>query len=368
MSNFLSTIRSGHVLRPYYYGAHKWDNYLVDIQETIAGLKTSNNTTVSEVSGSDVDELSFTLSDLSSSIEDLGAKFEWGLTLLIDGQERQIKLLNQIVGQLDAIREAVQLPSTTRARELFSLGQNDVRNGFLPEALKKFLAAEQINEVNFPLQLQIGKLLLYGKNQTDDVIDLAKAEKHLLLASRYAGHLSKKWVKYHGISLFHAAVAAYLIGEREKLAGRSDSMQKCLERALVAIGFAAQSWPEGSELYYLAAKCHALLGQEAESLANLVILAERDLIGYAAKVDQDQDFDTIRNEARVSFRIALARHANWDAAHKIMGRNFLGVEEVSKYFGAIYTHTQLEYLSDIPFPERTLRECKDTHILVADIQ
>lgn len=290
MSNVLSKLRLPHPARMYYYGQHSWENYLVDIQETVAGIAPGSNT-----NNADFDSLSAAFGDIASSIEDLGAEFQWGFTLMIDRLEQQTKLLNQIVGQLDAIREAVQLPSTTRARELFALGLRDLRKGLYPEALEKFLAVERENKVNFPLQLQMGKLLLYGKNATDNVIDLPKAEEHLYLASRYAGR-EQKWLKYHGVALFHASIAAYLIGEKEKSAGRTDSMRKCLERALTNIGFAAQTWPE-AELYYLAAKCHTLLGQKEKALADLTILAERDPIGYSAKMDRDGDFNAIRGDA-----------------------------------------------------------------------
>jgi hypothetical protein len=55
-----------------------------------------------------------------------------------------------------------------------------------------------------------------------------------------------------------------------------------------------------------------------------------------------------------------------EEARDIMGRNFLGTEEVKKYFGEL-TSEQQEAFSIIPFPKETLESCKDTHILVADI-
>jgi hypothetical protein len=55
-----------------------------------------------------------------------------------------------------------------------------------------------------------------------------------------------------------------------------------------------------------------------------------------------------------------------EQARDIMGRNFLGTEEVKKYFGEL-SPEQEEALSIIPFSKETLEECKDTHILVADI-
>jgi hypothetical protein len=53
-------------------------------------------------------------------------------------------------------------------------------------------------------------------------------------------------------------------------------------------------------------------------------------------------------------------------AREIMGRNFLGTKEVEEHFGEL-SPEQEEALSIIPFSKETLEECKDTHILVADI-
>jgi len=50
-------------------------------------------------------------------------------------------------------------------------------------------------------------------------------------------------------------------------------------------------------------------------------------------------------------------------ARAIMGKNFLGVEEVAEYFGIILTQDELAKVAEIPFSEKTLEECKDTHIL-----
>ena len=52
-------------------------------------------------------------------------------------------------------------------------------------------------------------------------------------------------------------------------------------------------------------------------------------------------------------------------ARKIMGKNFFGVEEAIKYFGINPSRRQLAMLSEIPFPESVLEQCKDSHVLVA---
>ena len=50
-------------------------------------------------------------------------------------------------------------------------------------------------------------------------------------------------------------------------------------------------------------------------------------------------------------------------AREIMGKNFLGVEEVAEYFGIVLTQEELAKVTEIPFSEKTLEECKDTHFL-----
>lgn len=52
-------------------------------------------------------------------------------------------------------------------------------------------------------------------------------------------------------------------------------------------------------------------------------------------------------------------------ARKIMGKNFFGIEEAQKYFGVAFSKRQLAYMTEIPFSNEVLSECKDTHILVA---
>lgn len=53
-------------------------------------------------------------------------------------------------------------------------------------------------------------------------------------------------------------------------------------------------------------------------------------------------------------------------ARRIMGDNFLGMPEVAKVFGALRPEFQAA-LAVIPFDEATLRSCRETHVLVADI-
>lgn len=52
-------------------------------------------------------------------------------------------------------------------------------------------------------------------------------------------------------------------------------------------------------------------------------------------------------------------------AREIMGKNFFGIKEAQKHFGINFSKRQLVYMAEIPFSEEMLRECKNTHVLVA---
>lgn len=52
-------------------------------------------------------------------------------------------------------------------------------------------------------------------------------------------------------------------------------------------------------------------------------------------------------------------------ARAIMGKNFLGLDEVRRGYNVTYTAEQCQQLAAIPFSKETLRVCNDTHVLVA---
>ncbi len=54
------------------------------------------------------------------------------------------------------------------------------------------------------------------------------------------------------------------------------------------------------------------------------------------------------------------------AAREIMGKNMFGIADAIKHFKSSPTEKELSALEKIPFSEATLRECANTHILVAD--
>jgi tetratricopeptide (TPR) repeat protein len=308
------------ILGPYYYGERKWDNYLLDIQQTMeAGASAQRKDVRLQTKALDVaheqqlsemrqqtEHVRHLQEAFNTGFEELRAEFEWGFTLMADRMETQIEQLSQIAARLDAIHKTLQSPLLTQARELFQLGLEHYRKGLLDKALEAYLKAEQKNDVDFLLQLQMGTLLLHGRDEDDNVIDLPQAEKHLLLAARYAdaekGALPQ-WNKYCGQAYHRAAVAAYQIGNQERAQGRPDAMRACLERALGYLSKAAILRPRFTDIVYTQAKCHALLEQIQDALQKFEILSDRDR-RYFAKASQDGDFATFRADIEEVFKRA----------------------------------------------------------------
>jgi hypothetical protein len=56
---------------------------------------------------------------------------------------------------------------------------------------------------------------------------------------------------------------------------------------------------------------------------------------------------------------------SYQDAKGIMGPNFLGIEEVEQAFGVKYSEGDRTKLAQIPFDEKILRTCKDTHLLIS---
>jgi tetratricopeptide (TPR) repeat protein len=298
---------------PYYYGKHKWDNYLLDIQETMKSGNVAQRQVVglqkevlSELRGQ-TEQLQHIHDAMNHGFEQLRAEFEWGFSLLADRMDREIEELMQISATLDAIHRIVKSPLLTQAAELFQVGEERYKKGLLDKALEAFLQAEQKNDVDFVLQLQIGKLFLYGRDEFTNIINLPEAERHLLLAARFA--IAEKgtvlqWDKYCGQAYFHAAIAAYLLGEEAQIGGDDAKVQACLERAIIYLKQAATLWPAFPEILYTLAKCHALLGQSQEAQNQLEALSDRDR-RYFDKAVEDEDFREFHQAVEEVFKRSI---------------------------------------------------------------
>ena len=303
------------MIGPYHYGERKWDEYLLDLRETLEVGSSAQIVAINENFAETSAEIRETfqagiaaqivaINDLSSRVEEglehLRAEFNWGFTLIADSLAEQTRVLRDVTAKLDKLQETLDLPLRTQARELFNEGRLRLEKGLLEKALERFLQAEQKNDVDFPLQLEIGTLYLYGKNNDEDVINLQAAENHFLLAAKYARaerNSLTQWYRFCGQAYSHAAWAAYLSGQDEKAAANVGGMRACLNRALEHISKAIAVWPQFTEAPYLFAKCSALLERNAEAVDALQALFDRDR-RYIGKATDDADFSSIRSELK----------------------------------------------------------------------
>jgi len=63
-----------------------------------------------------------------------------------------------------------------------------------------------------------------------------------------------------------------------------------------------------------------------------------------------------------SLQLAKAQ-VSQQLSRRIIGKNFLGVEEVAEHLGIGLTGKERARVRDIPYSEATLQQCKDSHIL-----
>ena len=91
-------------------------------------------------------------------------------------------------------------------------------------------------------------------------------------------------------------------------------------------------------------------GLTGELAAKVVGSKDNELAAKAVRLIQNGGFEPTTSQKR---------------AREIMGKNFFGVEEAIKHFGVNPSRQQLAALSEIPFSEAVLEQCKGTHVLAA---
>ena len=273
-------------LGPYRYSAWKWDDYLRDIQSTIVvgarsnahaqqALLTSQREAITNQTAATVVAMS-RVSDMTSAlgnrVSELRDDLNLGFSLLAYRLEAQESQLNAVLQRLASIEHAVNNPMLTRAREQFRLGRQCLRRGLRAQALAKYGAAETLYDVDFVVQLEIGKLYLYGYDEDDIRTDLHLAERHLLLARKYAlaAQVDLRGIPaMAGEALLHLSQVSYVRASEAALAGQPEREREFLEGALVRLESAAET-PLSAALQMFACRLCARLQQFARGSRYLI--------------------------------------------------------------------------------------------------
>jgi len=183
MSYSPSALRYGsYKIGPYRYGEKKWDDYQLDIQYAV---QEGSENTAGEIR-EQTRRVASELGSIGSSIEDLRSDLNMGFSLMVERLEEQIALTGAVIEELQGIHKTLKSPLITQADELFRLGYDNLRRGLFDKALECFLRSEKLYDVNPLLQCRMGMVYLQGRDDTENLVNLPEAERHMLLAAKYA--------------------------------------------------------------------------------------------------------------------------------------------------------------------------------------
>lgn len=269
---------------PYRYGDMKWDDYHLDLLYAVEEGAQNIVSATREQTGQ--------LESIGSTLEGLRSDLNMGFSLMIERLDEQIGLTEAVIEELRGIHKTLKSPLITQADELVGLGHDNLRRGLYGKALECFLRSEQLYDVNPVLHFYIGKLRLDGRDETDDLVNLPEAERHMLLAAKYAkaqGDEMKNWLIVWDEAYLRAAEANYLMSSEAARLGNSSEATTSMQRAAQL----AKQGARGRDRIYFAAKCECRLGNNSATLEILRKLAD-SFHWYWSKAAVNPDLEPVR--------------------------------------------------------------------------
>ena len=232
------------------------------------------------------------IGSVADAIEAFHADFTYSFNLLVEQMRIQNGLLVALVDKLDAIHNTLKSPTATKAREFYQIGCERMARGLLDKAMESLQRSAELNDTDFFTQFQIGKLYVYGIDDDDNVVDLAKGKAHLLEAARYGkaeASADPSFLRLAAQACLHASIAVYASiddgGQNQRGADLLKEADSLASRAL-------QYDLELGEAFYHRAKYSALLKDPSTTtLLRSAVQLDRD---YAVKGDLDPAFEGCR--------------------------------------------------------------------------
>lgn len=323
---------------------------------------------VGEKIDSGLSDISYGVERVSRGIEELKSDFNHGMSLVISRLEAQQKQLSGMLEKLDVIHKVLEAPDRTRAREFRTMGLERLSRGLLDKSLEAFLHSLEKEETDFFVQLQVGKLYLYGVDEDDDVIDIVKAEKHLRDAIRYAKadmEYLPEAKKYFTESCFHCSTSYYIQGVEKLKENKKEDGEQLLNEAISLSKKALEISPEFSEALYHCAKYYVLLNKKEDAfqyLTEAIIIDEN----YIEKLNKDHDFDEIAKQFEEFFNSDVFNKKIKERLEKVLKetdenvqkkfREYKGifckkiinkVEKIKKRYINSYIKNTYDYLQDV---------------------
>lgn len=279
----------------YRYGTKKWDDYLLDIRYAVEkqGATISSQIRSSEILyAKQVEGQRATVEALAAINSDLS----WGLQLIADSLSSTNTLLENIRSLLSHIAGILQSPTETRALELCKRGYAMLGKGWVQEAADDLHKSEELSRANPATHLALGKIYFYGKVQADEIGDLAAAERHFKLASKYAQGYesdSPSAVTIFNDARYELSRLLYVHSSELSLAKQASTARERLQECSRTLNSSMELRSR-----YLLAKVQARLGarEEAYDLLRGCADINRD---YLRSATSDEDFrelaDSIEN-------------------------------------------------------------------------
>lgn len=252
----------------------------------------------------DFGKMDIALKASGEAIHALRNSFDYHMALVVEQLRLQSQTMLNLEKRLDAIHATLENPVLTQAKEFYRIGCERLVKGLLDKALEAFLESEKKDDTNFMTQLLIGKLYLYGINEECNLIDLAKAERHLRAAGRYAKaemKLLPEASQFAGEALLHAAISCYAQADMQGKNGNKIEAGRLIQESLSLSKMAGQIYPQLSESHYHTAKMAALIGDgktAATVLEKAISLNEE----YCLKAEVDPSFRYTRKEITDLFK------------------------------------------------------------------
>ncbi|MBT9151564.1 MAG: hypothetical protein DDT40_01760 [candidate division WS2 bacterium] len=242
---------------------------------------------------------------IESGLAEIHAELDYGFTKLSAGLEdlcfaadegfRQVVYMLELQGEtLEAIREILERPLDTQAKELRRRAEFAYLNGWLDEAETDLLEAEKKNYQDFIVHQILGNIYYYHK------CNYQKALEYYQKAAKYSSPVSEK---YASDALIYTAMAYYRFGQ---LSDAYESTKKAVDLT-----------PHDPHFLFNHVRYAAKIGYVDEFLNGLKECVYKDP-NYLIIADTDDMFSAVRGEIR-----KLAEKLR--SERKIIVNNIIGV-------------------------------------------
>lgn len=221
--------------------------------------------------------------NVTNAIEALHSMLNYKLGLILQELEIQSGLLRDILHTL-------RNPLKTQVEEFYNDGCRLVRESILDKALQKFnKVLNDLDDTHFLTHYQLGLLYLNGKTDDENVVDLKKANEHLITACRLGKGKAKTDSSFNPAvanAMFFTSLSFYFQLNSET----GVPLDNAIKYAEEAISFN----PNLSQSYYHLGKFYSLSNQTEKMKLRLEKAIELDRL-YALDVNDEKTFSKNRD-------------------------------------------------------------------------